>query len=126
MILQQAMMKMSKTVDGVQGSTNKLVMLWKEIGLCVHKSAYSVNGAGYVISHFNSGKIVLSRIKTKEQVEDYLQKLIDVIKDWTFTLLQYEGIPDDNKKQIKVQVDALQQEIFVDNLPRLWGGVRHE
>jgi len=111
MILQQAMMRLSKTENGVQTKINKLVMLWKEVGLCVHKSAYITNGTGYVISHFNSGKSILRNIKTKQQAEEYLVKLQEVCLDWTFTLGQWEGISNEDRAEMGKKVRVLQDEI---------------
>lgn len=112
MILQQATMKLSKTENGKETKVNKLVMLWEEVGLCYHINAYAMNGPGYIIAHFNSGKIVLKYIQTKEQAQEYMQRLTEVIQDWTFTLGEYNGILDEDKKLIKIQVDILQQEIL--------------
>jgi ArsR family metal-binding transcriptional regulator len=112
MILQQAMMSLSKIENGVERKVNKLVMLWKEVGLCVHKSAYTINGTGYIISHFNSGKIVLKNIKTKEEAEEYLQELQLIYTDWTFTLEEWDVLEQEPKSALKEVVDTLQREIY--------------
>lgn len=112
MILQQAMMKMSKMIEGVEGSTNKLVMLWEEVGLCLHKAAYLSNGKGYVISHFNMGRIVLKYIKTRQEAEKYMEDLREILEDWRFTEKEWNSYPSIDKKLIKEQVDALQKEIL--------------
>lgn len=114
MILEQAMMKLSKTYGGVVSSVSKLVMLWKEVGLCMHKDAYMHNGGRWVISHFNSGKSVLKYIKTRKETEKYMQLLHDeVLQDWTFTLSQWESISSEDKLITKQGVVALQKEILL-------------
>jgi len=105
MILKQGVMNLSKTEGGRVSSVKKLVKLWVKVGLCIHKS-------GYVISHFNSGKIILSYIKTREEAEVYLQRLYDeIMKDWTFTLEEWECLSSEDKLMVKVKVNKLQKEI---------------
>jgi ArsR family metal-binding transcriptional regulator len=112
MILQQTMMKMSKTVGGVEGSINKLVLLWEEVGLCLHKSAYMMNGKGYVISHYNTGKIILRNIGTRVEAEQYMEQLAEVLEDWRFTEKEWEEYPSIDKQLIKGRVDEMQKEIY--------------
>jgi ArsR family metal-binding transcriptional regulator len=112
MILKQGVMNLSKTEGGRVSSVKKLVKLWVKVGLCIHKSGYVTNGSGYVISHFNSGKIILSYIKTREEAEVYLQRLYDeIMKDWTFTLEEWECLSSEDKLMVKVKVNKLQKEI---------------
>jgi len=112
MILQQTTMQMSKMIKGVDGHASKLVLLWVEVGLCIHKSAYAANGNGYTISHFNSGKIILSNIPTRQKAEVYMQKLAEILEDWRFTLKEWENYPPIDKTMIKEEVDKLKHEIL--------------
>jgi len=113
MIIKQAMMKMSKTVDGVQGSTNKLVLLWEKVGLCVHRSPYTIDGIGYVISHFNSGRSMLRHIKSKEQAYECMRRIYDeILPDWTFTEEEWNQYSNEEKHKIKEKIDVLQKEIL--------------
>lgn len=106
MILQQVMMQMSKPGKSVP----KLVMLSK-YGLAVHKGeeAYSHT---WVISHFNSGKSVLRYIKERKDVDRYLEKLIEILPAWTFTLEEFDKGTIIDRPRVKLGVDALQQEIL--------------
>jgi hypothetical protein len=99
MILQQAMMQLSKS--GSEKKVPKLVML-SEYGLAIHKDVDSKSEA-WVISHFNSGRSVLK----------YMQCLYDeVMNDWTFTEEEWGQYSNEEKGKIKVGVEALQQEIL--------------
>ena len=117
MKLQQTMMKLSKTEKGVISKIDKLVMLWKDVGLCIHQDSYiqglSQGLSRYTISHFNSGKLILKNIKTREQATTYMQRVHDEItEDWTFTLEEWEKVDQETKLNIKVGVDTLQQEVL--------------
>ena len=107
MILKQAAMKVV-----YYNKTNMiLVLLWKEVGLCIHK--HLTNKAVYNISHYNSGRSVLVNIKSKEEAMKYMQKLHDeVLEDWTFTIDDWND-PSiaDLKAQMKRGIDTIQQEI---------------
>jgi len=103
--LKQATMQLSipegKTVP-------KLVML-HESGLAIHrgKGAYSRT---WVISHFNSGRAVLSYIELKEEAFYYIEKLTNICESWDFTLEDFDE--GEWKTYLKIKVDKLQKEIL--------------
>jgi len=106
MILKQTTMQLSTP----QKVIPKRVMLWKEVGLCVHKSDICMGG--YTISHFNSGKSVLRYIKTQQQAKDYMTRLTKFMKDWTFTLREWEVMSSEDRGVIKEKVGVIQREIL--------------
>lgn len=111
MILQQVIMK--QTIGKQVGikkdvsCVNKIVFLWTEIGLCVHKGELNQ----YVISHYKSGRSVLKFINTRQEAEKYMGLLKEVLEDWTFTEKEWNEYPQIDKSLIKERVDILQKEI---------------
>lgn len=113
-ILQQATMQMSKS--GVVGSKvvnriPKLVMLWKDVGLAIHKESIT-----WTVSHFNSGRSVLKHLKSKEKAIEGMLKLANTLIDWTFTLKEWEQYSNEEKQVIKEKVDAIQYELLKTGL----------
>jgi TATA-box binding protein (TBP) (component of TFIID and TFIIIB) len=116
MILQQAMMQLSKPKNVSQGELKityvpTLVML-SEYGLAIHKNE---DNKTYTISHFNSGKSVVTGIKERKDVEGYIKKLIDILPSWQFTIEEFDNNTtgwEISKAEIKVKVDAIQKEIL--------------
>ena len=103
MILQQAMMKLSQPGNK---TTNKLVMLHQS-ELAIHKDST----CGWVVSHFKSGKSVLKHIKERKDVDEYVDRLLCICEDWTFTLKEFDE--SEWKHDLKVEVDKIQQEIYI-------------
>ena len=103
------MMQMSK-----QGGKKikKLVML-SEHGLAIHKGVNTDNKT-WVISHFNSGKSILTHIKERKDVEEYVVRLVEILPSWNFTLEEWDDYSSDEKSIIKVKVDVIQKEITID------------
>jgi hypothetical protein len=116
MKLKQAKMQMRQAKWKKIYNISKLVFLWEEVGLCIHKGEYrgKAEKETYVISHFNSGLSVLKYIRSQEQAKSYMQILHDeVLEDWTFT--SEEWWSEENRavrSEMKVIVDKLQKEIL--------------
>lgn len=108
MDLEQAMMQISM-YDSVRGERKykKYVFLWKEKGLAIFHHQES----GWVINHFNSGKSVLRNIPTKTIACEYMERLCELVEDWTFTLEEHDAGPD--RAEIGSRVRDLQAEIMV-------------
>ncbi len=104
MILQQAMMQLSQSKEK---KVSKLVML-SEYGLAMHKGV-GVLSSTWTISHYNSGKSVLSYIKERKDVEEYIEKLVEICEKWDFTLQEFDE--SEWKHDLKREVDKLQKEI---------------
>jgi len=78
-------------------------------GLAIHKGK-GVYSKTWVISHFNSGKSVLSYIKLKKEVDLYLERLIEICENWNFTLEEFDE--SDCKTYLKREVDKIQREVL--------------
>lgn len=113
MILQQARMNMS-----VSGNSHipKLVLLWEEVGLCMHKEKYyQQNKSQYIVSHFSSGKSVLRHIRDRKEAENAMQWMVDnVLEDWRFTLEEWDNYSVESRSIIKERIDALQNTILMN------------
>lgn len=57
------------------------VELWEQVGLCIHVT----NGEAWKISHYQSGRGVLKRLKDRSQAIEYLMVLRTVLSDWRHT-----------------------------------------
>ena len=105
MILQQAIMQLSQKDKIVP----KLVML-HECGLAIHKGDKDTM---WVVSHFNSGKYILKYIKERKKAEEYIERLINILPSWHFTLKEFdENEWKINKTRLKPIVDTIQKEIL--------------
>ena len=116
MKLAQSTMKMPITKGISKTTTSKLVMLWKEVGLCVHKGLYvgKHEKITYHVSHFNSGLSVLRGIRSLEEAKKYMERLHnEVIEDWRFALQDWESEENkDVRHETKQTVDGMQKEIY--------------
>ncbi len=113
MLLEQATMKLSKmgvVTEGLPVKVPKMVLLWKKVGLAIHRSEYIGDRGLWIISHFNSGRAVLKYIKTKEQAVEYLRRLCEILEDWTFTEEEWNARTDESKKEVKKQMTDFQKE----------------
>lgn len=114
MVLHQTTMRISSSNEKDEWTKPKFVMLWKEVGLCIHKGEHIRDGSGYIISHYNSGKSILKHIKTRLLAKQYLQRIYDeVMEDWTFTLEGWKQVSDEDKKKLKILLDKIQKEILM-------------
>lgn len=113
-ILQQTTMQMSKSgVVGLKIANRipRLVMLWKDVELAIHKESIT-----WTVSHFNSGRSVLRHLKSKEKAIKGMIELSSVLIDWTFTLKEWEQYSNEEKQVIKEKVYAIQQELLKTGL----------
>ena len=68
------------------------VELWKEVGLCIHTYVNHTTEEyehGYRISHYQSGRVVLKRLKDRGQAIKYMMSLRIVRSDWKQTYEQF-------------------------------------
>lgn len=114
MILEQAKMLLSEAGVAEESLKKipKIVLLWKDVGLAIHKSMHIADKGLWVISHFNSGRSVVKYLKTKEQAINCLCKLYEILPDWTFTEEKWSIQADETKRELKEVVDRLQQQIL--------------
>lgn len=112
MNLIQQTMQLSRMRDGVEKKINKLVVLWERVGLCYHKSAYAMNGKGYIISHYKSGKSILKGIKTPDSARVYMQRLAEIQANWNFSEEEWNQVDPETKTVFKAAVDEMQKEIW--------------
>lgn len=115
MVLEQATMQLSRMGEVtkiIPQRVPKLVLLWKKIGLAIHRSSYIGDMGSWTISHYNSGRSVVKYIRTKEQAVECLQKLYDILEDWTFTEEEWNAQENQTKQDIKMCIDELQQKVL--------------
>ena len=107
-------MPIAKGLD--RATTPKLVMLWEQVGLCVHKGSYvgKHEKVTYHVSHFNSGMSILRGIRSSEEAKKYMQRVHDeVLVDWRFTIADWESEENSSmRSELKQLVDAIQQKIY--------------
>ena len=94
------------------------VELWKEVGIALHWYEHrGIIGSlqndgyecGYRISHYQSGRSVLKRIKGRSQAIAYMMELHAVLSDWRGTYDQMISIS--NTMPIVERVISLQDKI---------------
>lgn len=115
MVLEQATMRLSKMGVVTQGPPEKVlkfVLLWREVGLAIHQGIFVSDRNLWTISHFRSGRSIVKYIKTKGLAIEYLQRLYDILKDWTFTEEEWNTQADETRKELKEAVDKIQQEVL--------------
>ena len=80
------------TVFGIISHVRIPVELWKEVGLCFHTYINHTTEEyenGYRISHYQSGRMILKRLKNRKQAIEYMMKLRVVRSDWKQTYEQF-------------------------------------
>ena len=84
------------------------VELWKEVGIALHWYEYE-DERGYRISHYQSGRSILKRLKDRDQTIVYMMELHAVLSDWKGTYDQMIAIA--STMPIVKRVISLQHEI---------------
>lgn len=97
--LEQAMMQIS-VYDSINRKRRfkKYVFLWKEKGLCLHQ-----DGKLWIISHYQSGKRVLSNLLSRSEAIAYMMELDKIVDDWLFTQeeLTESGVSEELGRKVK-------------------------
>ena len=103
------------TIFGVISHVRIPVELWKNVGLCLHTYINHMTEEyenGYRISHYQSGRVVLKRLKDREQAIEYIMKLRVVRSDWKQTYEQFITLA--GTTPIVEQMISLQDHIDTD------------
>lgn len=104
------------TLSGIVSHKRVQVELWKEVGIALHWYEYcGVIGdeRGYRISHYQSGRSILKRLKDRNQAIVYMMELHAVLSDWRWTYDQMVAIA--STMPIVERVISLQDKIDYTN-----------
>ena len=102
-------------IFGVISHVRIPVELWKEVGLCIHMYINHTTEEyenGYRIFHYQSGRVVLKRLKNRKQAIGYMMSLRVVRSDWKQTYEQFITLA--GTTSIVEQVSILQDHIDTD------------
>lgn len=100
---------------GVISHVRISVELWKEVGLCIHTYINHTTEEyenGYRISHYQSGRMILKRLKNRKHAIEYMMKSRVVRSDWKQTYEQFITLA--GTTPIVEQMIALQEYIDTD------------